>query len=82
MSAPKPAKKKPGDAVAFETQLAELEALVERLEQGDIPLADAVAAYEAGLKTAQACEKLLADAQQRLQQLSANDNTDTTETSA
>lgn len=74
MSAPKSAKKKPGDAVAFETHLAELESLVEQLERGDVPLADAVAAYETGLKTAQACEKLLADAQARLDELTGDDS--------
>ncbi len=76
MSAPKSAKNKSGDAVAFETHLAELESLVEQLERGDIPLADAVTAYETGLRTAQACEKLLADAQARLDELTGNDSDD------
>ncbi len=75
MSAKKPASpKEPGDAVAFESHLAELEALVEQLERGDIPLADAVTAYERGLATARSCEKLLQDAQRRLDELTRNDD--------
>ncbi len=68
--------KEPGDAVAFESHLAELEALVEQLERGDIPLADAVAAYERGLTTARACEQLLQDAQKRLDELTQDSNDD------
>lgn len=79
MPASKSAKPPRGDAVVFETQLAELEALVERLEHGDIPLAEAVSAYERGLKTAQSCEKLLQDAERRLEELTQSQSADESE---
>lgn len=61
-------------ATTFESQLNALESLVEKLERGDIPLAEAMAAYEEGLKAAQQCESLLADAQSKLDELAEKDS--------
>nr|MBV6628636.1 exodeoxyribonuclease VII small subunit [Oceanococcus sp. HetDA_MAG_MS8] len=58
------------DAASFESELAALEGLVKTLEQGDVPLAEAMQAFEQGLEHAQACEKLLAQAQSKLDELS------------
>lgn len=58
-------------AATFEAHLEQLEALVEQLEHGDIPLAEAMAAYERGLDMARKAEALLADAQKRLDELNA-----------
>lgn len=69
------------DAQSFEDELASLEKLVEHLEHGDIPLAEAVKAYEQGLKHAQSCENLLAEAQKRLDELTDSDTQDIREAS-
>ncbi len=56
-------------AESFEQQLEALERLVEELESGDIPLEQALAAYERGLGHARACEQLLEQARSRIEAL-------------
>ena len=51
----------------FESQLAELEALVDQMEQGDLPLDDALKAFERGIGLARSCQKALAEAEQKVQ---------------
>ncbi|MBI2381596.1 MAG: exodeoxyribonuclease VII small subunit [Gammaproteobacteria bacterium] len=51
----------------FESQLAELEALVEQMEQGDLPLDDSLKAFERGIGLARSCQKALAEAEQKVQ---------------
>lgn len=67
------------DAQSFESELESLEQLVEHLEHGDIPLAEAVAAYERGLQHAKACEDLLTAAHKRLDELANSDDQSTNE---
>ena len=50
----------------FESQLEQLEALVTRLEQGDVPLAEALAAFEQGMQLSKACTDMLNAAEQRV----------------
>ncbi len=54
----------------FESQLAELERLVKVLEAGDTPLDEAVKHFERGMDLSRSCEKLLQQAELRVQQLS------------
>jgi len=49
--------------VSFEEALAELRAIVERLESGESRLDEAIAAYEKGAKLKQFCEAKLRAAQ-------------------
>lgn len=61
-----------GDAAAsesFEALFARLEAVTEQLEAGDVALDRAVALYEEGMTLAQRCQRLLSDAEQRIEQL-------------
>lgn len=58
----------------FEQQLAELEALVTRLEQGDVPLAEALAAFEQGMQLSKACGEMLTAAEQRVSELTQDSN--------
>ena len=51
----------------FETSLGELEALVERLEQGDLPLEEALGSFERGVQLTRQCQGALADAQQKVE---------------
>lgn len=54
----------------FEQALARLNELVGKLEAGELPLEESVAAFEAGVKLSRRCEALLDAAEQRLQVLS------------
>jgi exodeoxyribonuclease VII small subunit len=54
---------------AFEAALAQLEALVSRLESGDLPLDEALRTFEQGVRLTRECQSALAAAQQKVQQL-------------
>lgn len=53
----------------FETVLQDLEAVVARLETGDLPLEEALACFENGVKAAGRCQALLKDAELKIEQL-------------
>ena len=56
----------PADALTFEKALAELEALVHRMEDGKLPLEESLAAYQRGTELLKFCEAKLTDAQARI----------------
>jgi exodeoxyribonuclease VII small subunit len=51
----------------FEQALAELEALVTRLERGDLPLEEALKTFERGVELTRHCQGSLKAAQQRVE---------------
>lgn len=51
----------------FEKALAELEALVEKMEQGELTLEESLRQFERGIALTRACQKALADAEQKVQ---------------
>ena len=51
----------------FEQALAELEAVVERLERGDLPLEEALNVFERGVELTRHCQSALKAAQQRVE---------------
>ncbi len=51
----------------FETSMAELESLVERMEQGETKLEDALQDFERGIALTRACRQSLSDAEQKVQ---------------
>ena len=53
----------------FEASLAELEALVARMESGQMPLDEALKSFERGVQLTRECQSALLAAQQRVQQL-------------
>ena len=55
----------------FEEALKKLEAAVEKLEEGNLPLADALKLFEEGLKAANVCRDRLETAKQRVEVLVA-----------
>ncbi len=57
----------------FEQTLKRLNALVEKLESGQLSLEGSVAAFEEGVKLTRHCEALLDSADQRLQVLDKNE---------
>jgi exodeoxyribonuclease VII small subunit len=55
----------------FEQSLTELEALVAKLEQGDVPLEDALKTFERGVALTRQCQTALRTAQQKVEVLLA-----------
>jgi exodeoxyribonuclease VII small subunit len=64
MPTPKPAKQETPD---FETAMRDLEELVERLEHGDLPLEESLAAFERGVMLTRACQSALKEAEQKVE---------------
>lgn len=52
--------------LTFEEKLQQVEALIAKMESGEMPLEEAMQQYEAGLNALNALEKELTAAQQRL----------------
>jgi exodeoxyribonuclease VII small subunit len=53
----------------FEEALGQLEALVTRLEAGDLPLEEALRAFEEGVRLTRLCAERLEDAERRVRLL-------------
>jgi len=51
----------------FETAMRDLEDLVERLEQGDLPLEESLAAFERGVMLTRSCQTALKEAEQKVE---------------
>jgi exodeoxyribonuclease VII small subunit len=60
---------KPVSELSFEQALDELDALVRRMEAGDLNLDDAVASYRRGAELARHCQGKLAVAEQEIRKL-------------
>ena len=56
-------------ALPFEAALEKLESIVERLEQGELPLEEALAAFEEGVTLTRRCAGELDAAQRRIEVL-------------
>lgn len=61
--------KKEETTPSFEASLERLEALIEAMENGDIPLADLVAKFEEGSKLLKMCQSQLKTAELKIEQL-------------
>ena len=55
--------------LSFETALTKLEAIVDSMEQGEVPLAELLARYEEGSKLLKVCEGRLKDAELKIEKL-------------
>lgn len=53
--------------VDFETAMRDLEEIVERLEQGDLPLEESLAAFERGVTLTRTCQSALKEAEQKVE---------------
>lgn len=56
-----------GPTPDFQQVLSELESLIERLEEGDLPLEEALATFERGVELTRQCQSALQSAQQRVE---------------
>ena len=57
------------ESMSFETAMAELERIVDRLERGEVPLEDSIAMYERGEALKARCEALLKAAEERVEKI-------------
>ncbi len=55
--------------LSFEAALTKLEAIVDSMEQGEVPLAELLAKYEDGTKLLKICEGRLKDAELKIEKL-------------
>ncbi len=53
----------------FEAAMAELEAIVDRLEKGNVTLEDSIQLYERGEALKRRCDALLKDAEMRIEKI-------------
>ena len=63
-------------AVTFEENLAALEDIVKRFENGDVPLEAAIAEFQKGMKLSKALQKTLKEAEATLVKVMADDGTE------
>jgi exodeoxyribonuclease VII small subunit len=74
---PPQADKQPAQQPDFEKSLGELEALVAKLEQGDVPLEDALKTFERGVTLTRQCQSALRAAQQKVEVLLSRNGEET-----
>lgn len=55
--------------LSFETALTKLEAIVDSMESGEVPLADLLARYEEGTRLLKVCEGRLKEAELKIERL-------------
>ena len=58
----------------FESALKKLEETVDTLEEGSIPLGDALNTFESGVRWSRECKKFLENAEQRIEKILKNEN--------
>ena len=64
---------KPKEPPAFEDALEELEAIVERMEDGEPSLEESLKLFERGMDLTRRCQKALDDAEQRIRTFAESD---------
>ena len=57
------------DGLTFEAAMSELEAIVDKLERGDVPLEESITFYERGEALKARCEALLKNAEMRVEKV-------------
>ncbi|RME18744.1 MAG: exodeoxyribonuclease VII small subunit [Alphaproteobacteria bacterium] len=65
---------KPVSEMSFEEAMAELEAVVRQLEQGDVPLADSIELYSRGAELKAHCEQKLKEAEEKVALITLDGN--------
>ena len=67
------AKPKPAPTeLNFETAMDRLEAIVEQMESGKLPLEDLIVRYEEGMNLVKVCQERLASAEQKIEIIARN----------
>ncbi len=65
------------ETLDFEKSLADLEALVERMEAGDLPLEESLTLFERGIRLTRLCQTVLDSAEQKVQVLMTQNGKET-----
>jgi exodeoxyribonuclease VII small subunit len=60
----------PPEEITFENAITELETIINKLEEGKLPLESAVSTFERGTYLKKICEEKLKDAQLKIEMLS------------
>ena len=61
------------DEMTFEKAIAELKGVVDKIEEGQIPLQDSIEQYEKGMGLIKYCRSVLQEAEKRIEKISLND---------
>jgi exodeoxyribonuclease VII small subunit len=64
--------KQPGSSLSFERAMDRLEAIVEQMESGKLPLEDLIVRYEEGMNLVKICQERLASAEQKIEIIARN----------
>jgi exodeoxyribonuclease VII small subunit len=67
------------DALNFEQAIKTLTTIVDKIEQGEVPLQDSLDQYETGMILIKHCRTLLHDAEARIEVISKQDDQDEAE---
>lgn len=67
----RPGKQGDGTELSFEEALAQLEAIVDKIEGGEVGLESALAEYERGVALLKRCREVLERAEQKVEELSS-----------
>jgi len=62
------------DEIKFEEALTRLEEIVEKLEDGDLPLDESLSAFEEGIRLSRICAKLLNEAERKVEILTKGED--------
>lgn len=73
---------KPVSDMSFEEAMKELEGVVAKLESGDVPLEDSIKFYERGAALKAHCQKKLAEAEEKVAQITLDGDGNPTGTAA
>lgn len=57
------------ETVTFEEAMEELETIVEKLEEGDVPLEEAISIYKKGMELSKLCHDKLKNVEEQLTQI-------------
>ena len=63
-----------GKEATFEEAMKHLEDYVAKLERGELPLEESIKAYEEAMKLVKICEKILTNAEKRIEVLKVSGN--------
>ena len=61
--------------ITFEQAIEELETIINRLEEGDVPLDETIKLYEKGSELKDFCEKILKSAEVKIQKINQKTKT-------
>ncbi|HWF44531.1 MAG TPA: exodeoxyribonuclease VII small subunit [Candidatus Kapabacteria bacterium] len=63
--------RKSNDITSFESEFERLNAIVDKLETGNVPLSEMIALYEEAMKIAASLKEVLSEAELRVEKLAA-----------